>query len=193
MARTAVRGRPGGCRWVLRVPAWPLGAAVQNFIEKAAGSRVAPGLVGVGLAASGSAVGQEQGVAGTPSVQLGKGPCSRPSRRPHRGQRQLRALALLQVGSCPLVPPRPALFGKKEGPSSGLSGPAPKPPPRPSVLFPRWPAAPGLLGTPSPVPRARPSAAAPRPVSWVCSVFVIGARPCASSWDPRHKPLRQKP
>lgn len=96
-------------------------------------------------------------------------------------------------GSCPLVPPRPALFGKKEGPSSGLSGPAPKPPPRPSVLFPRWPAAPGLLGTPSPVPRARPSAAAPRPVSWVCSVFVIGARPCASSWDPRHEPLRQKP
>lgn len=63
---------------MLRVPAWPLGAAVQNFIEKAAGSRVAPGLVGVGLAASGSAVGQEQGVAGTLLSSSGKGPAPRP-------------------------------------------------------------------------------------------------------------------
>lgn len=63
---------------MLRVPAWPLGAAVQNFIEKAAGSRVAPGLVGVGLAASGSAVGQEQGVAGTLLSSSGKGPAPGP-------------------------------------------------------------------------------------------------------------------
>lgn len=106
--------------WRLQVGAqgacMALGAAVQNFIEKAAGSRVAPGLVGVGLAASGSAVGQEQGAAGTPSVQLGKGPCSRTSRRPHRGQRQLRALALLQAGAALSSLHALPSSGRKKGP-----------------------------------------------------------------------------
>lgn len=177
MARTAVRSRPGGCGWGLRVPRMALGSRCAKRHRK--GSRVQKGLVGVGLAALGSTSGQEQGMAGScrdpfcsarerallpdPS-QTAQRAAPAPSPRPAPGE------------SCPLVPPRlGGLFRKKEGPLSGLSGLVPRLPPRPSALFPRWPAAPAL-GTPNPALRARPSTAAPGPGFWVCPLFCDWSR-----------------
>lgn len=198
---------PGGCRWVLRVPGMALGCCCAKHHRK--GRRVqkdvAAGMAGVGLEALGSPSGQEQGVTGScwdlfcPARK--RAPLPDPSQT-DRGQRQLQALALLPAPgeSCPPVPPRPGLFGKKEGPSSGLPGPAPKPPAHALGAVPTLAGQHlGCWALPAQRPKLSPPLRLPGQCSLCLFCFYDWGRAlsqrctCASSCDPRHEPLRQKP
>lgn len=139
-------------------------------------------------------------LAGTSSVQLGKGPRSLTSLRLDRWQRQLRARALLQARAAPSSLHALASTGRKKGPRQVSLGRPPSRPPMPSEPFPRWPGSTWAAGhsqpsaPSSPLPCGSPGQCSPCLFCLYDWSWALCQRcTCTSSCDPRHKPLRQKP